>query len=227
MPSYDPDPKMKFTFGLWTVGNPGRDPFGGPTREKISPAQICHLLGEVGAYGVNFHDNDSDPHRRTLRAGEQIKKDFKKSAEGQRPGRADGDDQSVFRSGLQGWRVHQQQRQDSRLCDSEDDARDGPGRRVRREDLRLLGRPRGVESDATKNPVEAIKRFREAINFLCEYQHQPEIRLQVCVRGQAERAARAYLFCGHGFVSGADPDAGSSRDVRRESGSRPRAHGRA
>ena len=27
----------------------------------------------------------------------------------------------------------------------------------------------GVETDAAKNPVEAIKRFREAINFLCEY----------------------------------------------------------
>src|SRR5215469_14446022 len=48
----------KFTFGLWTVGNVGRDPFGGPVREVISPVQICNLLGEVGAYGVNFHDND-------------------------------------------------------------------------------------------------------------------------------------------------------------------------
>jgi xylose isomerase len=27
----------------------------------------------------------------------------------------------------------------------------------------------GVESDATKSPVDAIKRFREAIDFLCEY----------------------------------------------------------
>src|SRR5262249_21275207 len=27
----------------------------------------------------------------------------------------------------------------------------------------------GVESDATKNPIDSIKRFREAINFLCDY----------------------------------------------------------
>jgi xylose isomerase len=27
----------------------------------------------------------------------------------------------------------------------------------------------GVESDATRDPVDALKRFREAINFLCEY----------------------------------------------------------
>ena len=53
--NYQPDPKLKFTFGLWTVGNVGRDPFGGPVRETISPVEICDLLGEVGAYGVNFH----------------------------------------------------------------------------------------------------------------------------------------------------------------------------
>jgi xylose isomerase len=27
----------------------------------------------------------------------------------------------------------------------------------------------GVETDATKNPIDAIKRFRECVNFLCEY----------------------------------------------------------
>ncbi|MDB5172091.1 MAG: xylose isomerase, partial [Phycisphaerales bacterium] len=63
MPSdaFAPDKKLRFTFGLWTVGNPGRDPFGGPVRETISPVQIADLLGEVGAYGVNFHDNDLIP----------------------------------------------------------------------------------------------------------------------------------------------------------------------
>src|SRR5205823_953630 len=51
---FDPDPKLKFTFGLWTVGNVGRDPFGEPTRERINVSQICKLLGDAGAYGVNF-----------------------------------------------------------------------------------------------------------------------------------------------------------------------------
>src|SRR5213082_1542746 len=77
--SYDPDPKMKFTFGLWTVGNIGRDPFGGPVREQITPAQIADLLGEVGAYGVNFHDNDLIPIDATPQQAEQIKKEFKKA----------------------------------------------------------------------------------------------------------------------------------------------------
>jgi len=58
MTDFSPKPEHKFTFGLWTVGNIGRDPFGGPTRELKTPAEIVYLLGEVGAYGVNFHDND-------------------------------------------------------------------------------------------------------------------------------------------------------------------------
>lgn len=74
-----PNPKFKFTFGLWTVGNPGRDPFGMPTREAISPPQIADILGEVGAYGVNFHDNDLIPIDATPVEAAQIKKDFKKA----------------------------------------------------------------------------------------------------------------------------------------------------
>ena len=59
--SYEPKPEDKFTFGLWTVGNIGRDPFGEPVRPVQSPVDIVHLLAEVGAYGVNFHDNDLVP----------------------------------------------------------------------------------------------------------------------------------------------------------------------
>src|SRR6185369_5229732 len=79
MPDFAPDKKFKFTFGLWTVGNIGRDPFGGPVRELKSPAELVYLLGEVGAYGVNFHDNDLIPIDATPSEAEQIKKDFRKA----------------------------------------------------------------------------------------------------------------------------------------------------
>ena len=52
----------------------------------------------------------------------------------------------------------------------------------------------GAEVDAAKDPVEAIKRFRDAIDFLCEYARRPEIRAAVRARGQAERAARRHLL---------------------------------
>src|ERR1700748_506697 len=52
----------RFTFGLWTVGNPGRDPFGEPTRPPIDPVDSVHKLAELGAWGVSLHDNDLVPY---------------------------------------------------------------------------------------------------------------------------------------------------------------------
>jgi xylose isomerase len=77
--NYRPDPKLKFTFGLWTVGNMGRDPFGEPTRHRLSVRQICDLLGEVGAYGVNFHDNDAIPIEATPAQAAAAVAEFKKA----------------------------------------------------------------------------------------------------------------------------------------------------
>ena len=57
--AYVPKKSDKFTFGLWTVGNPGRDPFGDPVRPPLSPIRIVQKLAELGAYGVNLHDNDN------------------------------------------------------------------------------------------------------------------------------------------------------------------------
>ena len=56
-----PRPEHRFTFGLWTVGNPGRDPFGGPTREPVDPVDSVYRLGELGAWGVSLHDDDLVP----------------------------------------------------------------------------------------------------------------------------------------------------------------------
>ena len=79
MSVYSPKPENKFTFGLWTVGNIGRDPFGGPVREPKSPADLVRLLGEVGAYGVNFHDNDLILIDATPAERDQILKEFKQA----------------------------------------------------------------------------------------------------------------------------------------------------
>ena len=51
---YEPKPEHKFSFGLWTVGNMGGDPFGKPVRKALTPIEIVHLLKEVGAW------NDED-----------------------------------------------------------------------------------------------------------------------------------------------------------------------
>jgi xylose isomerase len=166
---YAPDPKMKFTFGLWTVGNVGRDPFGGPVREPISPVQICDLLGEVGAYGVNFHDNDLIPVDASASEAEQIKKDFKRAMKDNGlacpmattnlfsdPAFKDG----AFTSNNARVRAYAIQKT-MRAMDL--------GAEMGAKIYVFWGGREGTETDATKNPIDSIKRFREAINFLCEY----------------------------------------------------------
>ncbi|MBE9500013.1 xylose isomerase [Streptomyces sp. GKU 257-1] len=59
--SYEPVPADKFSFGLWTVGWQGRDPFGDATREPLDPVESVHRLAGLGAYGVTFHDDDLIP----------------------------------------------------------------------------------------------------------------------------------------------------------------------
>src|SRR3954447_4998414 len=77
--AYSPRPEHHFTFGLWTVGNPGRDPFGDAVRPAILPVRIVEKLGELGAYGVNFHDNDLVPRDASAAERDKIVRDFKKA----------------------------------------------------------------------------------------------------------------------------------------------------
>src|SRR5919112_2941417 len=75
--AFTPKPEHRFTFGLWTVGNPGRDPFGEATRPVIGAVEIVHKLGELGAYGVNLHDNDLVPRDASSAEREKIVREFK------------------------------------------------------------------------------------------------------------------------------------------------------
>src|SRR4051812_4488650 len=169
MRSFDPDPKMKFTFGLWTVGNIGRDPFGEPTRPRISVQQICDLLGEVGAYGVNFHDNDAIPIDAAPQEADKILKDFKKSLKDNGlvcpMATANLFTDPVFKDGAftsNNARVRAYAIQKTMRA-MEYGAELGAKMWV------YWGGREGAESDATKSPIDAIKRFREAVNFLCEW----------------------------------------------------------
>ena len=77
MTDYTPQPEHKFTFGLWTVGSIGRDPFGGPVRAALSPSELVHLLADTGAYGVNFHDDDLIPIGTSTVKANRIVAEFK------------------------------------------------------------------------------------------------------------------------------------------------------
>ena len=167
--SYKPDPKHKFTFGLWTVGNIGRDPFGGPVREPISAGQICDLLGQAGAYGVNFHDNDLIPIDATPAEADRIKAEFRKglAANNLKVPMATtnlfGDaafKDGAFTSNNAKVRAYAIQKT-MRAMDL--------GHEFGAKMYVFWGGREGAETDAVRDPTDAIKRFREAMNFLAEY----------------------------------------------------------
>ena len=169
MSNYQPQPEHKFTFGLWTVGSVGRDPFGGPVREPKSSADLVRLLGEVGAWGVNYHDSDLIPVDATPAEAEAIKKDFRKALNdtGLVVPMATTD---LFRDAVF---------KDGAFTSNDPKVRAyALQKTMKAMDLGVefgakvyvfWGGREGTESDATKSPVEAGKRFREALNFLCEY----------------------------------------------------------
>src|SRR5215211_4746259 len=164
-----PKPEDKFTFGLWTVGNLGRDPFGEPVRPARTPVEIVHMLAEVGAYGVNFHDNDLVPIDATPAQRDQIVRDFKAALAATGlvvpmattnlftdPAFKDG----AFTANDPAVRAYALQKT-MRAIDLGVEC--GAGVYV------FWGGREGTETDATKSPLESMKRFREALNFLCDY----------------------------------------------------------
>jgi len=169
MSRYTPKPEHKFTFGLWTVGNIGRDPFGEPTRPVRSPVELVHLLAEVGAYGVNFHDNDLVPIDATLSERDKIVTDFKAALE------ETGLKVPMATTNLFGDPVFK----DGAFTSNDPKVRAyALQKTINAIDLGVelgatihvfWGGREGTESDATKNLIEVIKRSREAMNFLCEY----------------------------------------------------------
>jgi len=166
---FTPKPEHKFSFGLWTVGNRGADPFGTQVRPKMPPVDLVRMLAEVGAWGVNFHDNDLVPIDATPQERDKIVAEFRDACGENnivvpmatvnlfydpvfRDGAFTANDPNVRRYALQ-------KTMQAMDLGAEFDA----------ETFVLWGGREGVETDACRRPDEAIKRFREAMNYLCEY----------------------------------------------------------
>ena len=77
MNNLKPRREDKFTFGMWTITNRGRDPFGEETRDKLEVRHTLAKLAELGAYGVNFHDNDLIPIDAKPAERDRLMKEFK------------------------------------------------------------------------------------------------------------------------------------------------------
>lgn len=166
---YDPKPEHKFSFGLWTLANRGRDPFGDFVRPVLSPVEIAGMLAEVGAWGVNLHDNDLVPIDATPAERDAIVREFQKACREYglvvpmatvslffhpvfRDGAFTANDPEVRAYALQ---------KTMRAMDL--------GAELGATIFVLWGGREGVETDACRRPDEAIKRLREAVNYLCAY----------------------------------------------------------
>src|ERR1700736_3512442 len=164
-----PRPEHRFTFGLWTVGNPGRDPFGDPTRASLDPLDTVRHLAELGAWGVSLHDDDLVPwgtsslerdrivwlvkrelKHNGLRVGMATTNLFKHPAF--KDGAFTSNDRSVRRAALG---------KAMRGIDL--------GAELEAEVYDFWGGREGVESGAAKDPLDALERYREAIDLLAEY----------------------------------------------------------
>jgi len=167
--NYQPKPEHKFTFGLWTVGNRGRDPFGDATRASLSPITIVKELSRLGAYGVNLHDNDLVPINATPAEHDRIVREFKQALADHHmkvpmattnlfydPVFKDG----AFTSSDPRVRLYATQKT-MRAMDL--------GAELGAKIFVFWGGREGAEVDAAKDPRDALKWNREALNFLCAY----------------------------------------------------------
>ena len=159
----------KFSFGLWTVGNPGRDPFGEPVRARRDPTQLAGLLGEVGAWGVNLHDNDLVPIDASAADRDRIVRQFGAACR----------DAGIVVSMVSANLFTDPIFRDGAFTANDPDVR----AYARQKTLRALdlgaelgattyvvwGGREGTETDACRRPDEAVKRLREAIDYVCEY----------------------------------------------------------
>jgi xylose isomerase len=167
--TYEPTAAHKFTFGLWTVGNIGIDPFGEPVREALSPVQLVELLADVGAWGVNLHDNDLVPIDASAHERDQIVSDFKKALDATgivvpmattnlfrdpvfRDGAFTANDPKVRAYAIQ---------KTMRAIDL--------GVELGATIYVMWGGREGVETDSSKDPVQAFRWYGDALNFLCGY----------------------------------------------------------
>src|SRR4051812_3299831 len=166
---YTPRPEHKFSFGLWTVSNRGRDPFGEAVRPTLSPVDAVAMLGDVGAWGVNLHDNDLVPIDATAAERDRIVAEFRRACSQHgvvvpmatvnlfydpvfRDGAFTANDARVRAYAVQ---------KTMRAMDL--------GAELGAKIFVLWGGREGTETDACRRPDEAVKRLRHAINYLCEY----------------------------------------------------------
>lgn len=167
--SLTPTRDDKFSFGLWTIGYNGTDPFGGPTRPHLDVVEAVTKLAELGAYGLTFHDDDLFPfgssEAERQREIDRLKQALSDtgliipmvttnlfSAPVFKDGGFTSNDRSVRRYAL---------RKVMRQLDL--------GVELGAKTFVMWGGREGAEYDTSKDIRSALERYREAVNLLGDY----------------------------------------------------------
>jgi len=197
--AYTPKKEDKFSFGLWTVGNPGRDPFGDPTRQSLAPERIVQRLSELGAWGINLHDNDLVPIDATPQQRDKIVNDFKTALKNcgmvvpmattntfSHPVFKDGgftsNDPKIRAYGLQ------------KIMQAID-----LGVELGAKTYVFWGGREGAECNVAKDPIDALKRYRDGLNYLCDYVRDQKYDLNFALEAKPNepRADMYFPTTGH------------------------------
>ncbi|MFK7742739.1 MAG: xylose isomerase [Planctomycetota bacterium] len=169
MSSFDPTKQDRFTFGLWTVGNPGRDPFGEPVRPTLSAPHIVQKLSEIGAAGVNLHDNDLVPFGASAAERDRIVQEFQKALKdhGMTVPMATTNlfSHAVFKDGAF---TSNDPKVRAFALQKTMHAMD-LGAELGAKIFVFWGGREGTEADACRDPRAAWQRMRDAFDFLCGY----------------------------------------------------------
>ena len=184
MDPFDPTPDDRFTFGLWTVGNVGRDPFGEAVRPALAPSRIVERLAACGAWGVNLHDNDLVPFGASAAQRERIVAEFKAALAEHglcvpmattnlfshpifKDGAFSSNDPKVRAFALR------------KTMDGID-----LGVELGAKTYVFWGGREGSETDACRDPRTALARTRDALDFLCEYVRERKYDLKFALEAK-------------------------------------------
>jgi xylose isomerase len=171
----------RFTFGLWTVGNPGRDPFGDPVRAPLDPVESLHRLAEIGAWGVSLHDNDLVPWGSSAAEEERIVARFQAALT------ETGLGVGMATTNLFG---HPAFKDGAFTSNDRRVRRAAIGKAMRAIDLAgrldaevfvFWGGREGTEVGAAKDPRDALERYREAVDVLCAYSVEQGLDLRFAI----------------------------------------------
>ncbi len=179
--SYQPEPAHRFTFGLWTVGNQGRDPFGHEVRPALDPVDSVRALADLGAYGVNLHDNDLVPNGANAGEREAIVKRFRAALDDTgmkvpmattnlfslpifKEGAFTANDPAVRRIAV------------AKTFDSID-----LGAELGAEVYVMWGGREGMECESAKDVRTALDRYAEAVDLCCAYINERGYDLRVAL----------------------------------------------